>query len=81
MEADSMHAAIERRLKNKIINVPAEYINVCREARKNPQPYSVKYLTHDIFKKFDGIRFYTSIRPGKKKGDPKVCYFTTILNL
>lgn len=47
MEVDSMHAAIERNLKNKIVNVPADYINIIKNARK--EPYTVQYLTHDFF--------------------------------
>lgn len=34
MEADSIHSSVERALKNKNINVPAEYISICRSARK-----------------------------------------------
>ena len=34
MEADAMHSLIERRLKNKKINVPADYIDVCLSARE-----------------------------------------------
>ncbi|XP_060810002.1 uncharacterized protein LOC132904096 [Amyelois transitella] len=72
MEADSMYSTIERHLKNKIINVPAEYISIAKRARKCPAPYIVKYLDHTYFKKFDKIQFYKSIRPGRSKGDPKV---------
>lgn len=72
MEADSMHSTIERRLKNKHINVPADYVTVCREARKSPKPYSVEYLEHGFFKCFDGHHFYSSIRPGRGVGDPRV---------
>lgn len=72
MEADSMHATIERYLKEKTINVPAEYYEICRGARKNPKNYDVTYLNHTFFKKFDKIKFLQSIRPGKKKGDAKV---------
>lgn len=72
MEADSMHAMIEKQLKNKNINIPAEYIEICRKARRNPKPYNISYLTHTMFKKFDQVEFFKSIRPGKKKGDPKV---------
>lgn len=49
MEADSMHAMIEKKLKNRKINVPADYINVCREARRTPKAYSVEYLHHNFF--------------------------------
>lgn len=72
MEADSMHSTIERHLKNKVINVPAEYISIAKHARKCPVPYSVTYLDHTYFKKFDKIQFYKSIRPGRSKGDLKV---------
>ncbi|CAG9786483.1 unnamed protein product [Diatraea saccharalis] len=72
MEADSMHSTIERYLKDKDINVPAEYVSIARHARKCPAPYYVQYLYHKYFKKFDNIQFYKSIRPGISKGDPKV---------
>ena len=39
MEGDSMHSTIERHLKDKSINVPAEYYSICRKARKKPQNY------------------------------------------
>lgn len=67
MEADCMHSTIERALKNKNINVPAEYIEVCRTARKNPSPYDVSYLNYDFFKKLTDVQFYKSIRPGHSK--------------
>uniref|UniRef100_A0A1B6KP28 Uncharacterized protein n=1 Tax=Graphocephala atropunctata TaxID=36148 RepID=A0A1B6KP28_9HEMI len=41
MEADSIHSTIERRLRHKNINVPADYIVVVKEARM-AQPYSVE---------------------------------------
>lgn len=67
-----MHSTIERHLKNKIINVPAEYISIAKHARRSPAPYIVKYLDHTYLKKFDKIQFYKNIRPGRSKGDPKV---------
>lgn len=72
MEADSMHSTIERKLKNKEISVPAQYVDVCKAARKNPRPYVVKYLDHTFFKRFDQHHFYGSIRPGRNTGDPCV---------
>lgn len=71
MEVDSMHAMIEKKLKNQTINVPAEYITICRKAKKN-KPYEVKYLNYPYFKSFKELNFYKSIRPGKMKGDAKV---------
>lgn len=41
MEADAMHSTIERKIKNKIINVPAEYINICKN--------DVNYITYSFF--------------------------------
>lgn len=72
MEADSIHSSVERALKNKNINVPAEYITICKSARKHPRPYDVTYLNHSFFKSFNDVGFFKSIRPGRGKGDPKV---------
>ena len=69
MEVDSAHALIERKLKGREIHLPSQYPISIREARKNPSPYEVHYLTHDFFIKYDkkeSFRYY-SIRPGKKK--------------
>lgn len=72
MEADSVHATIERAMRNRNIDVPAEYIEICKGARKNPEPYDVTYLNYDFFKKFNKVQFCKSIRPGRGKGDAKV---------
>lgn len=74
MECDSMHSCIERELKNKEINVPADYVLVCRKARKHPRPYHVKYLDHTFFKDFSKPIIYRSIRPDITVGGPKVCH-------
>lgn len=72
MEADSMHSTIERMIRKSRINVPADYVLICKKAcLKNP--YNVEYLSHDFFKKVEGnINFISSIRPGKRVGDPQV---------
>lgn len=72
-----MHASIERKLKNKVIHVPAEYAGICLGARKTPKPYDVSYLTHVYFKSFGSIQFYKSIRPGRTTGDAKVSFILT----
>lgn len=72
MEADSMHSTIERRLRNHNINVPADYVQYCKSARSKPRPYDVKYRTYDFFKDFSAVKYYNSIRPGRKTGDPVV---------
>nr|CAH7713532.1 unnamed protein product [Callosobruchus chinensis]CAH7717262.1 unnamed protein product [Callosobruchus chinensis] len=71
MEVDSVHSTIERKLKNRNIYLPTDYIAVCREARLK-HPYQVKYMSYDEFMDFTKIRYYSSIRPGYKAGDPKV---------
>lgn len=71
MEVDSMHAMIEKKLKNQVINVRAEYITICKNAKKS-KPYTVEYLPYSYFKNFKNLQFYSSIRPGKMKGDSKV---------
>lgn len=39
MEADAMHSSIERQLTNVKIDVPADYVSVCKEARaETPHP-------------------------------------------
>lgn len=72
MECDSMHATIERYLRQRDIHVPADYVEVCKNARKHPRPYKVTYLEHSFFKQYTKPIMYKSIRPGLKKGDAKV---------
>lgn len=71
MEVDSVHSTIDRKLKNRDIYLPTDYINVCREAR-HKNPYNVRYMHFDDFKDFSQIGYYSTIRPGYKAGDPKV---------
>lgn len=74
MECDSVHALIERKMKNRIIQLPSEYISVIRESRKKPTPLDVCYLTHEDFLNFDEKHsfIYNSIRPGRGVNDPTV---------
>nr|CAH7765192.1 unnamed protein product [Callosobruchus chinensis] len=46
MECDSMHSTIERKISGRVINVPADYVNLLKTARINPRPYEVQYLDH-----------------------------------
>nr|CAI5867972.1 unnamed protein product [Callosobruchus analis] len=64
MEVDSMHSCIEKKIRNRKINIPAGYVHACKIARTHPKPYDVKYPTHEFFKKFDDLNYYKSIRPG-----------------
>lgn len=72
MEADSVHAQIEKQVRKRIFNCPADYVSAIENARKNPSSYSVKYLDHTFFHKYEDLNYFKSIRPGKKAGDPCV---------
>lgn len=74
MECDSVHSSIECKLKNREIHLPSDYSTICKEARSKPGPYSSKYVTHDFFRDYSTSELcrYSSIRPGKKTGDPVV---------
>lgn len=49
MECDSMHSIIERYLRQREIHVPADYVEICKNARKCPRPFKVNYLDHTFF--------------------------------
>lgn len=68
MEVDSVHANIERKIKNKPIHLPSDYI------RYTPAIYDTKAVTFDSITNFSSkeTMMYESIRPGKKAGDPTV---------
>ena len=54
MKVDSVHATIERRLKNMDIYSPLDYVNLIMASRTNPRPYEVKYLTF-FFKDYEEL--------------------------
>ena len=70
MEVDSMHATIKRKLVGDIY-IPHDYVVVMESARLKASPYVVKQVSHDEVMKLDGS-YLSSIRPGKKTGDPTV---------
>lgn len=76
MEVDSVHATIERKIKNKPIHLPSDYIRYTQTARQNPNKpgYETKAITHDMIRDFSAkdTMVYESIQPGKKPGDPTV---------
>lgn len=67
MECDSVHACIERKLKNREIELPSDYVKASREARRNPEPYEVIQLSYNFFKDYSRSEYhrYPSIRPDK----------------
>ncbi|KAK9686728.1 hypothetical protein QE152_g36963 [Popillia japonica] len=66
------HAFVHRKLKNRDINIPAEYAVHCKKARKLPKPYHVQYLNHNFFHNHSKINYYKYIRPGIRSGDSVV---------
>ena len=75
MDVDSVHATIERGLKNMDIFSPLDYVNLIKASRINPRPYQVKYLTLDFFRDFDkfeegGIK---SINPSQDANVTNIC--------
>lgn len=52
MPVDSMHAVIEKSIKNKIVQAPSEWPTLLRNARLNPEPYIVKQLHFSDFLDF-----------------------------
>lgn len=71
MECDSVHSTIETRKVGRELYSPTCYVQVCKEACFK-KPYNVKYITHEFFKNYAPLKYYASIRPGFKKGDPVV---------
>lgn len=52
MECDSVHASRERKLKNKEIYVPGDYLAASKIARTKPFPYNIKYVSYDFFRDY-----------------------------
>ena len=71
MKCDSMHSGIQRKFKDKEFYLPSSILTYCKQAKGSPS-YHSKYWNHDEFLDFSKINLYSSIRPGKKKGDPVV---------
>lgn len=73
MECDSVHSAVERKLKNREIHLPSEYCTITKEACKR-NPYEVLEIDYDFVKNYADPKHwvYKSIRPGRKAGDPQV---------
>lgn len=80
MECDSVHSAIERKLNNRVIHLPCDYISATKEARASC-PYEVVQIDHNFVKNYaDSSNWlYKSIRPGRKVGDPTVTDIRGIL--
>lgn len=55
LPVDSMHAIIERSLKNTVVQAPSEWPTILRNARSNPEPYEVYSLGYSDFLDFKGL--------------------------
>ena len=64
MEVDSVHAQIERVVKNKNIYSPSSYVTLIEGAKKSKPYYKVKYVDHTYFDDYSCFGFYNYIRQG-----------------
>ena len=56
MEGESVHSAIEGKLRGRQIFWPAEYVDVITAARRD-HPYEVKQVDHTFFRDFSKLNF------------------------
>ncbi|KAK3733541.1 hypothetical protein RRG08_063854 [Elysia crispata] len=75
MEVDSVHATIERHLKNMDVYSPFDYVNLINYSRLNPSPYNVKNLTFRFFRDFEKFDqgAIKSIKPSKSENVTSIC--------
>ena len=72
MECDSAHRCIENQISKQDVNVPHDYVNIIRRARKNPPPYEVRFnevLSYSFFKNYECKQDVNSFRPGNRVHD------------
>lgn len=55
MPVDSVHAVIERNLKNNIIYAPSQWYTIFSTARQDPGPYNVEVMQFKDFYRWDSI--------------------------
>ncbi|CAB3251517.1 unnamed protein product [Arctia plantaginis] len=72
MECDSVHSAIECKLKVKESYLSQQYMAITKTARSDTMPYEARYLDYTLFIDFSKELIHKSIRPGKKTADPVV---------
>ena len=78
MECDSVHATIQRRMKEMDLYVPRDVEVAASAARLHPRPYQVRRLRWDDFTKLNNL-YTNSVRPGQKKGDSTVHDLSAVL--
>uniref|UniRef100_A0A6P7FNF7 Uncharacterized protein LOC114329571 n=1 Tax=Diabrotica virgifera virgifera TaxID=50390 RepID=A0A6P7FNF7_DIAVI len=69
MECDSVHANIEKKVKNKPIFLPSFYLTATETARSKPMPYLAKWMNYDEFIDYsDSSKYrFKSLRAGTNK--------------
>lgn len=78
MEVDSVHSTLEKLFQAPLYS-PNDYVNRILQARPT-QPYKVNHIDYTFFLNYDGLPSnFTSIRPGKKAGDPTVTEIRALL--
>ena len=60
------------RPKKKPVYCPADYIDIIKTARLQPQLYKAKYLDHSFFRDCTSVDYLKSILPESRAGDPTV---------
>lgn len=68
----TLHAEIEKKLKNKTISTPNDFHRITEKARINPKPFQVLCPTFEFFNNFNVDLVYESIRPGINPEGPSV---------
>lgn len=72
MGVGTVNVSMERKLKNKLMYFPSDYLRYTEEARKFP--FKTKRASHDQIKNYadQSLMVYDGIRPGKKPGESTV---------
>jgi hypothetical protein len=66
MEADTVHAQLDRTFKHAVIYAPSDYVCLLRQIRPQ-QPYRLKLLDYNLFSNFEALPTnVSSIRPSEK---------------
>lgn len=77
MEVDSVHSTLEHYFTLPIY-APSDYVSRMRMA-KPKQPYQINVITYEFFLDYEKSASLTSLRPGKKIGDPTVVNIRQLL--
>ena len=71
MECDSVHSTSERHISKTDVYTPHEYALLVKTACRK-RPYAVQVIDHSEVFALPSNAYFSSVRPGKKAGDPVV---------